>query len=89
MSGTKFQNVSGDADRVTQSTHDAAQAAGSALRDATGVARDAAYRINETVSRQTDRAVEDLSRRVEEQPITALLVAGGIGLVAGMLLARR
>jgi ElaB/YqjD/DUF883 family membrane-anchored ribosome-binding protein len=30
-----------------------------------------------------------LTRQVEDAPITSLLIAGGIGLLAGMLLARR
>ncbi|HTZ70495.1 MAG TPA: hypothetical protein VMB71_07595 [Acetobacteraceae bacterium] len=82
MSGTKFQTVGAETDRLGRAVNDAAASAGAALRDT-------AADLNQRVGRQADEAVQELSRRVEAQPITALLVAGGIGLLAGMLLARR
>jgi ElaB/YqjD/DUF883 family membrane-anchored ribosome-binding protein len=82
MSGSKFQTVGAEADRVSQSVNQAATAAGAAMRDA-------AADLNQRVGRQADEAVQQLSRKVEDQPLTALVIAGGVGLLAGLLLARR
>jgi ElaB/YqjD/DUF883 family membrane-anchored ribosome-binding protein len=89
MSGTNFRTVSSEADRAGQTVNQAATAAGAAVRDAAENARDYAADLNKRVSKQADQAVQDLAHRVEEQPITSLLIAGGVGLLAGMLLARR
>jgi ElaB/YqjD/DUF883 family membrane-anchored ribosome-binding protein len=73
------------ADRAAQGISDAASAAGTAVRDAT-------RKVGATAADLGDRASEashDLSRRVEQQPLTSVLVAAGVGFVAGLLLSRR
>ena len=89
MSQTKYQQAQGFEDRAAQTVSDAANAAGAAVRDATSHFRDAASDIGARVSRRADGAVNELADRVEAQPITSLLIAGGVGLLAGLLLARR
>jgi ElaB/YqjD/DUF883 family membrane-anchored ribosome-binding protein len=89
MSGTNFRTVNGETDRAAQTINQAANAAGAAVRDAADSAREYAADVNRRVSKHADQAVHDLAHRVEEQPITSLLIAGGVGLLAGMLLARR
>jgi ElaB/YqjD/DUF883 family membrane-anchored ribosome-binding protein len=89
MSQSRYQSAQAAEDRVTQTVSDAANAAGAAVRDATSHFRDTASDIGARVSRRADGAVNDLADRVEEQPITALLIAGGVGLLAGLLLGRR
>jgi ElaB/YqjD/DUF883 family membrane-anchored ribosome-binding protein len=89
MSGTNFRTVSSEADRAGQAVNQAATSAGAAVRDAAESARDYATDLNRRVSKQADQAVHDLAQRVEDQPITSLLIAGGVGLLAGLLLARR
>jgi ElaB/YqjD/DUF883 family membrane-anchored ribosome-binding protein len=76
-------------DRAAQTISDAASAAGAAVRDATSQFRETASDFGARVSRRADGAVNQLADRVEEQPISALLIAGGVGLLAGLLLARR
>ena len=89
MSGTTFRTVSNETDRVGQTVSQAASAAGAALREAADTFRETAYDLNKRVSKQAGQAVDDLSDRVETAPITSLLIAGGVGLLAGLLLARR
>jgi ElaB/YqjD/DUF883 family membrane-anchored ribosome-binding protein len=44
--------------------------------------------LYESASDQGDRSVKAITRQVEERPITSLLVAFGIGLIASRLLSR-
>jgi ElaB/YqjD/DUF883 family membrane-anchored ribosome-binding protein len=44
--------------------------------------------LYENMSDQGERSVKALTRQVEERPITSLLVAFGIGLIASRLLSR-
>jgi len=89
VSQTNYQYTTGAEDQAAQGINDAAHAAGAALRDATAQFREAASDIGARVGRRADDAVDHLADRVQEQPVTSLLIAGGIGLVAGLLLARR
>jgi ElaB/YqjD/DUF883 family membrane-anchored ribosome-binding protein len=89
MSGTTFRTVANETDRVGQTVAQAATAAGAALREAADSFRETAYDLNRRVGKQADQAVHDLSDKVESAPITSLLIAGGLGLLAGLLLARR
>jgi ElaB/YqjD/DUF883 family membrane-anchored ribosome-binding protein len=88
MSQARYQAADVE-DRAAQTISDAASAAGAAVRDATSHFRETASDIGARVSRRADGAVNQLADRVEEQPISALLIAGGVGLLAGLLLARR
>ena len=47
-----------------------------------------ADRLYRTVSKRSDRSIKAIGRQVEEQPLTSLLVAFGIGLISGRLLGR-
>ena len=89
MSQSKYQSAQAFEDRAAQTVSDAANAAGAAVRDATSHFRDAASDIGARVGRRAGGAANELADRVEEQPITSLLIAGGVGLLAGLLLARR
>ncbi len=73
------------ADRAAQSINEAANAAGSAVRDATRTVSAAASEIGDRAT----HATQDLSRRVEEQPLTSLLIAAGAGFLVGLVLGRR
>jgi ElaB/YqjD/DUF883 family membrane-anchored ribosome-binding protein len=89
MSQAKFQNAAAVEDRAAQTVSNAANAAGAAVRDATAQFRETASDIGARVSRRADDAVGELARRVEQQPISSILIAGGVGLLTGLLLARR
>ncbi|PHK93974.1 hypothetical protein CR162_15785 [Pseudoroseomonas rhizosphaerae] len=59
---------------------------------AEGLARQAAGRVQEVYGEARDyahHAGERVVRQVEQQPVTALLVAGAIGFVLGLMTARR
>jgi ElaB/YqjD/DUF883 family membrane-anchored ribosome-binding protein len=49
---------------------------------------DRAQRLYRTVTAEGERSVKAVSRQVEEQPLTAMLIALGVGYVAGRLLMR-
>ena len=49
---------------------------------------DSAHRVCRTVSAEGQRAANAISRRVEAQPLVALLVALGVGYVGGRMLSR-
>jgi len=62
---------------------------------ATDSARDAVERLSSeadqlyrSLAKQSNRSIRAVSRQVEEQPLASLLVAFGIGLISGRLLAR-
>jgi ElaB/YqjD/DUF883 family membrane-anchored ribosome-binding protein len=89
MSQTKFQTAPTFEDRATQTVSDAANAAGAAVRGASNQIRDAAADLGARARSNADDAVSELAKRVEQQPLSAVLVAGGVGLLVGLLLARR
>ncbi|HEV3178651.1 MAG TPA: hypothetical protein VGZ72_21845 [Stellaceae bacterium] len=49
---------------------------------------DDADRLYRALSKQGDRSIKAIGRQVEEQPLTSLLVAFGVGLISGRLLGR-
>jgi ElaB/YqjD/DUF883 family membrane-anchored ribosome-binding protein len=62
---------------------------------ATGGAQSAAAQLDEgarrlysSVAAEGERSVKAMSRQIEEQPLVALLIALGVGYVAGRLLSR-
>lgn len=62
---------------------------------ATESARDAVERLSSeadqlyrSLAKQGGRSIKAVSRQVEEQPLTSLLVAFGVGLISGRLLGR-
>ena len=62
-----------------------ANAAGAAVKDAAGDARD---QLSQAVAHAHDSvlgAAADLERRIERDPLTAVLIAAGIGMAIGMM----
>jgi ElaB/YqjD/DUF883 family membrane-anchored ribosome-binding protein len=60
-------------------------AAGAVLKDAMGDARE---RLSQAAGQAQDSAfgaVADLERRIEKNPLTAVMIAAGIGMVFGMM----
>jgi ElaB/YqjD/DUF883 family membrane-anchored ribosome-binding protein len=57
-------------------------------RSVAGQLDGAAQRLYRNVAAEGERSVKAMSRQVEEQPLTALLIALGVGYVAGRLLSR-
>jgi ElaB/YqjD/DUF883 family membrane-anchored ribosome-binding protein len=49
---------------------------------------DEADRLYRGLAKKSARSVKAISRQVEEQPLTSLLVAFGVGLIGGRLLSR-
>ena len=49
---------------------------------------DSADRLYRALSKQGSRSIKAIGRQVEEQPLTSLLVAFGVGLISGRLLGR-
>ena len=47
-----------------------------------------AHRLYRSVAAEGERSVRAMSRQVEEQPLTALLIALGVGYFAGRLLSQ-
>jgi ElaB/YqjD/DUF883 family membrane-anchored ribosome-binding protein len=66
-----------------------------AVDGATGAARDATARISDetrrlygNVAAQGQHSVKALGRRVEEQPVTSLLIAFALGMIGSRILSR-
>ena len=49
---------------------------------------DGAQRLYRSVAAEGERSVKAMSRQIEEQPLVALLIALGVGYVAGRVLTR-
>ena len=49
---------------------------------------DGAQRLYRNIAAEGERSVKAVSRQVEEQPLTAMLIALGVGYVAGRILMR-
>jgi ElaB/YqjD/DUF883 family membrane-anchored ribosome-binding protein len=65
-----------------------AQSAASSAQGALGMMDERARDALRSASAEGDRAVKAMGQKVEEQPVTALLIALGIGYIGGRLLAR-
>ena len=59
-----------------------------AAKDALEKIGDEARSIYRIVASESERSVNAVSRRVEEQPLTSLMIAFGVGLVSAKLLSR-
>jgi ElaB/YqjD/DUF883 family membrane-anchored ribosome-binding protein len=57
-------------------------------QSAAGQLDEAAQRLYRSVAAEGDRSIKAMSRQIEEQPLTALLIALGVGYFAGRLLSR-
>jgi ElaB/YqjD/DUF883 family membrane-anchored ribosome-binding protein len=89
MSQSKFQSASVMEDRAAQTISNAANAAGAAVRDATSQFADTASELGRNARSRADDAIDDIAERVVNQPISAVLIAAGVGFVAGLILSRR
>ena len=65
------------------------QAASDALKDMGRKASEAINEFADNATATTERMREEVSRRVEEQPVTSLLIAASVGLILGILLVKR
>ncbi len=66
-----------------------AAAGAEALRDAAGVAGATARGTADEARRRGEAFAEDLEGRITAKPLPAVLIAAGVGLVLGAILARR
>ena len=72
-------------DTVAAMVRTQADAAGAAMKGAVGDARD---QLSQAASQAQDSALgaaADLERRIERNPLTAVLIAAGIGMALGMM----
>ena len=60
-----------------------------AVRDAAGRVSEAAADLGDKVYQRGRQAGEQVTKHVEAQPLSSVLVAGAVGFVVGMLMARR
>ena len=65
-----------------------AKAGGAKLNEAAHAAKDRAQRFAESARTQGEEGIAALEERIEQNPITSILVAFGFGLVIGKLLDR-
>jgi ElaB/YqjD/DUF883 family membrane-anchored ribosome-binding protein len=65
-----------------------AQSAANGAQSALGIMDERARDALRSASAEGDRAVKAVGQKVEEQPVTALLIALGIGYIGGRLLQR-
>jgi ElaB/YqjD/DUF883 family membrane-anchored ribosome-binding protein len=65
-----------------------AQSAANGAQSAMGMIDERAREALRGASAEGDRAVKAMGQKVEEQPVTALLIALGIGYIGGRLLQR-
>jgi len=66
-----------------------AAAGAEAVRDAAGYASDAAHTAAEEARRHGERVAADIENRITANPLPAVLIAAGVGLVVGAILGRR
>lgn len=71
-------------DRAANGAQNAANGAQGAL----GMIDERAREVLRSASAESDKAVKAVGQKVEEQPVTALLIALGLGYIGGRLLAR-
>ncbi|MDR6292665.1 ElaB/YqjD/DUF883 family membrane-anchored ribosome-binding protein [Inquilinus ginsengisoli] len=65
-----------------------AKAGGARINEAAHAAKDRAQRFAESARTQGEDSIAALEERIEQNPITSILVAFGVGLVIGKLLDR-
>lgn len=68
-------------EHLKRSGIDTAQDAMSSLSDET-------QRLYQGLATESERSIKALSRRVEEHPLTSLVIAFGLGLISGRFLSR-
>jgi ElaB/YqjD/DUF883 family membrane-anchored ribosome-binding protein len=86
--GAHDQGANGETE-ILRGLRESARATTDALRDAYRGATAAMSDLSEEACQIGSRTSAQISRQVEAQPMTSVLVAASIGLIAGVLLARR
>ncbi len=82
---TKLPGLVDEGDRASKAINDSAHAAGAAVRDAS---RKVTAAVNDIGDRASD-ATQQLTRRVEQQPLSSVAIAVGVGFFLGLILGRR
>lgn len=72
-------------EHVKNGTYDGAKGS---TQDAVERLSDEADRLYRTLARRGGKSIKAIGRQVEEQPLTSLLIAFGVGLISGRLLRR-
>lgn len=89
---TSSRASDGDLDRLRDDMarvrEDLGQLVDHLRRGATDSAARQAQRIYDQLASQSERSANAIAREVEERPLTALLIAFGIGFIGGRLLTR-
>lgn len=85
MSSTQAERIIEEVPSFSETTKAAREALRVASRKATATFNDLSGEAMETGT----KAREQIVRQVESQPLTAILLAAGVGMLAGLLWARR
>jgi ElaB/YqjD/DUF883 family membrane-anchored ribosome-binding protein len=78
-------DIAGLSEAIASLTRGRADAAGAAAKGAVGDARDQISQAADHVRGSAFGAAADLERRIERDPLTAVLIAAGIGMAIGMM----
>ncbi len=84
-----YDTAAATASDLGQQAVKAASNAGATMRDAAGRASEVATDVGDRVYKRGMQASEQVSRHVESQPLSSLLVAASAGFIVGLLMARR
>jgi ElaB/YqjD/DUF883 family membrane-anchored ribosome-binding protein len=84
-----YDTASNAANDLSHQAANAAAHAGAAVRDAAGRVSEAAADLGDKMYQRGRQAGEQVTKHVEAQPLSSILVAGAAGFVVGMLMARR
>lgn len=84
-----YDAAAATANDLGQQAMKAASNASSTVRDAASRAGDVAADVGDRVYKRGVEASQQVSRHVESQPLSSLLVAASAGFVVGLLMARR
>ncbi|HEX5011093.1 MAG TPA: DUF883 C-terminal domain-containing protein [Planctomycetota bacterium] len=87
--GTLQESLSAVSEAAKAAASDVVERGRAVASDMVDRGRAAASDMVDRGRESVDRAREGLSDRVRDRPLTSVLVAGGIGLLVGMLIARR
>lgn len=84
-----YDAAAATANDLAQQAMKAALNAGATMRDVAGRAGDAATDVSDRVYKRGVETSQQVSRQVESQPLSSLLVAASAGFIVGLLMARR
>lgn len=84
-----YDTAADAANDLSKQAGTAAANAGAAVRDAAGRVSEVAADLGDKVYQRGRQAGEQVTKHVEAQPLSSILIAGAAGFVIGMLMARR